>query len=177
MGSTWLCAQHSTLATVSVLGSLMCAQIAAWTLYLSWFPCTWRQANSPISQIPQCTCTISHNVPFRTEMGTFLFWMVHCGILARCTMGFVRLSCCQDCVTVYVHLLLQACHSDPCWTLYYSNAIIAPPIAEDSLLSCVTLLNHTGWPPASRHSTGGDPFCTLYFNNPELIGPWEMQLE
>ena len=29
--------------------------------------------NSPISQIPQYTCLISHNTPFRTEMCPFLF--------------------------------------------------------------------------------------------------------
>ena len=40
----------------------------------------------PISQIP-----ISHKTPFRTEMCTFLFWMVHCGIWDRCMMGFVNL--------------------------------------------------------------------------------------
>ena len=44
----------------------------------------------PISQIPQCTCSISHNAPFRTEMCTFLFWMVHCGIWDRCIVGFVN---------------------------------------------------------------------------------------
>ena len=36
--------------------------------------------NRPISQIPQCTSPISHNALFRTEMCTFLFWMMHCGI-------------------------------------------------------------------------------------------------
>ena len=46
--------------------------------------------NRPNSQIPQCTCPISNNALFRTEMGTFLFWMVHCGIWDRCTLGFVR---------------------------------------------------------------------------------------
>ena len=46
--------------------------------------------NWPISQIPQCTCSISHNTPFRTEMCTFLFWMVHCGIWDRCIVGFVN---------------------------------------------------------------------------------------
>ena len=35
------------------------------------------------SQIPGCTCSISHNAPFRTEMCTFLFWMEHCGIWNR----------------------------------------------------------------------------------------------
>ena len=40
--------------------------------------------NRPISQLPQCTRSISHNVPFRTEMCTFLFWMVRCWIWNRC---------------------------------------------------------------------------------------------
>ena len=39
----------------------------------------------PNSQIPECTCSISHNAPFKTEMCTFLFWMwdmepMHSGI-------------------------------------------------------------------------------------------------
>ena len=46
--------------------------------------------NRPISQFPDCTCSISHNVPFRTEMFTFLFWMEHCGIWNRCILGFVN---------------------------------------------------------------------------------------
>ena len=41
--------------------------------------------------LSQCTCSISHNTPFRTEMCTFLFWMVHCGIWNRCIVGFVNL--------------------------------------------------------------------------------------
>ena len=32
------------------------------------------------SQIPECTCFISHIALFRTEMYTLLFWMEHCGI-------------------------------------------------------------------------------------------------
>ena len=32
---------------------------------------------------------VSHNAPFRTEMWTFLFWMVHCGLWGRCTVGNV----------------------------------------------------------------------------------------
>ena len=39
---------------------------------------------------PECTCSISHNAPFRTEMCTFLFWMEHCGIWNRCILGFVN---------------------------------------------------------------------------------------
>ena len=52
--------------------------------------------NWPHSQIPECTCSISHNATSRTEMCTFLFWMLHCGIWNRCILGFVKL--------VYYHL-------------------------------------------------------------------------
>ena len=47
--------------------------------------------NRPISQIPHCTCPITHNASFRTEMCTFLFWMVLCGICDTCIMGFINL--------------------------------------------------------------------------------------
>ena len=46
--------------------------------------------NRPISQIPKCTCSISYNAPFRSEIVTFLFWMEHCGIWDRCILGFVN---------------------------------------------------------------------------------------
>ena len=46
---------------------------------------------TPISQIPQSICPISHNAPFRTEMCTFLFRMVHCGIWDRYIVVFVNL--------------------------------------------------------------------------------------
>ena len=39
----------------------------------------------------ECTCSTSHNAPFRTEMCTFLLWMVHCGMWNRCILCFVRL--------------------------------------------------------------------------------------
>ena len=32
----------------------------------------------------------THNAPFRTEMCTFLFWMVHCEIWNRCILEYVR---------------------------------------------------------------------------------------
>ena len=47
--------------------------------------------NWPNLQIPGCTCSISHNVTFKTEVCTFLFWMLHCGIWNRCILGFVKL--------------------------------------------------------------------------------------
>ena len=59
--------------------------------------CWWRSiflmvapGNWLNSQILQCTHPISHNAPFRTEMCTFLFWMVYCGVceLVYCTIGF-----------------------------------------------------------------------------------------
>ena len=46
-------------------------------------------------QIPQSTCSISHNAPFRTEMCTFLFWMVHCGKWDKCLVRFVRWVFCH----------------------------------------------------------------------------------
>ena len=45
---------------------------------------TRKHGNWPNSQIPEGTCSISHNASFRTEMCTFLFWMEHCGIWNRC---------------------------------------------------------------------------------------------
>ena len=46
--------------------------------------------NRPMSQIPQCTSYISHIALFRTEIYTFLFWMVHCGIWNMRIVGFVN---------------------------------------------------------------------------------------
>ena len=43
----------------------------------------------PNSQFPQCTCSISHNATFRTEMFTFPFLIMHCGIWNRYIVGFV----------------------------------------------------------------------------------------
>ena len=57
-------------------------------------PLLWEQ-NWPNSQFPECTCSISHNAPFRTEMCTFLFWMEHWGIWNRCILGFVKLVYCR----------------------------------------------------------------------------------
>ena len=51
--------------------------------------------NRPISQISQCTCPISHNAPFRTEMCTFLFWMVYFGVWNRCIVRFVKWIYCS----------------------------------------------------------------------------------
>ena len=68
-------------------GAMMLTQ----TLELS--PCM-QACNWPTSQIPQCTCSISHKAPFRTEMCTFLLWMMHCGIWIKCIVGLVRMVYC-----------------------------------------------------------------------------------
>ena len=58
-----------------------------------------------LSHIPECTSSISHNAAFRTEMCTFLFWMVHCGIWNRCILGFVRLLYCETSLSLREFLL------------------------------------------------------------------------
>ena len=60
-----------------------------------WVCQTTVESNRPVSQIPEYTCSISCNAPFRTEMCTFLFWMEHCGIWNRCILGFVSLVNCS----------------------------------------------------------------------------------
>ena len=40
------------------------------------------------------TCPMSRNGPFRTEMCTILFRMVHCGMWDRCIVGFRNLVYC-----------------------------------------------------------------------------------
>ena len=53
----------------------------------------WRHIiNRPISQIPWCTASISHKAPLGTEMCTFLFWMMHCGIWNCRIVVFVNLT-------------------------------------------------------------------------------------
>ena len=47
-----------------------------------------------LSHIPKCTIL--------TEMCTFLFWMVHCGILDRCIVGFVNWDWF---LTLHLHLI------------------------------------------------------------------------
>ena len=51
----------------------------------------WHCPNRLISQTPQCTCLISHNVPLRKEMCTFLFWIVHWGMWDKCMVGLMTL--------------------------------------------------------------------------------------
>ena len=66
-----------------------------WQYWIKIIPSPNVNFNWPISQILECTCSISQNAPFRTEMCTFLFWMTHSGIWNRCILGFVRLVYCM----------------------------------------------------------------------------------
>ena len=91
----------------------------------------------PNSQIPDyCTCCVSHNAPFRTEMCTFLFWMEHWEIWNGCILGFVKLVYCTVGLrkqTVCVLLRIVAGHLSPeciafeeCPNLYMAQPIIQP---------------------------------------------------
>ena len=62
--------------------------------------CGCWESNRTYSQIPQCTSFIPHNAPFKTEMCTFLFWMVHYGIGAL-----------LDLWANYIFLSLALCHT------------------------------------------------------------------
>ena len=48
----------------------------------------WR--HDIVCQLAAIALTISQNVPFRTEMCTFLFWMMHCGIWNMCIVELVN---------------------------------------------------------------------------------------
>ena len=72
----------------------------------------------PNLQISQCSCPISCNAPLRMEMCMFLFWMVHCGIWDRCTMGFVVLFFCLFCqadLSIDFGTILMWCHVTDGW--------------------------------------------------------------
>ena len=64
----------------------------------------------PNSQIPQCTCSISHNAIFRTEICTFLFWILNCLMWNRFIMGFVRLAFHDSCglISLWVYQLIDS---------------------------------------------------------------------
>ena len=99
------------------------------------------ECNWPNSQIPQCTCCISHNAPCRTEMFTFLFWMVHCGIWNRCIVGFVRLIYCNRYFDILCLIFIIAA--------YVSSSILSQQYTSDpketgGLASCPICL-HPSW--------------------------------
>ena len=61
------------------------------------------QMNRPISQIPKCTYSISHNTPFKTEMCTFLLWIAYNGIWDRFILGLDRLKNASICPHSYIY--------------------------------------------------------------------------
>ena len=66
-----------------------------------WYHVSYRprqplQWNLPNSQIPECTCFISHNAPFITKR----YWMENCGIWNSCILRFVKLVYCFDCFII-----------------------------------------------------------------------------
>ena len=57
--------------------------IRNWRMKSTFCMAKWFADNRPISQMPECTCSVSHNAPF-------LFWMEHCGIWNRVILVFVN---------------------------------------------------------------------------------------
>ena len=83
-------------------------------------------------KIPEFTCPISHNAPFRTEMCTFLFWMVHLGCgtgalwdlsiwsivmsaWANTSLFYAILNTCQ--MLSYFHMYIQVWIQTPAYTI------------------------------------------------------------
>ena len=108
--------------------------------------CNWSH-----SQILECTCSIPHNTPFRTEMCTFLFWMEHCGIWYRCILGFVELvyyvlsNTVKDICDVYglTNLIkTPTCHKGPVSTLIDIILVSNPKRYIDTLNAKFVLSDH-----------------------------------
>ena len=103
------------------------------------------------SQIPQCTCLISHNALFRTGMCTFLFWMVHCGIWDRCTVGFVKLvyfvhfSTCKNRPVVQIpQCITPISHNAPFCSISVTKWCIMVHFIK---FVCIHTLKKSIWPP------------------------------
>ena len=107
------------------------ALVSQWTKLMHAFVTDFRAAM--VSQWtkftnPTMSCHISHNAPFRTEMFTFLFWMVHYGVWNRSIVGFRRLVYWYHCqrkhrwyirVNINANALLKA-STHSCVTAQYS---------------------------------------------------------
>ena len=61
----------------------------------------------------------SRGAPFRTEMGTFLFWAVHWGMSDRYIVGFARLVYCYYCLTDVSKLFCGTYNIDICMTIWH----------------------------------------------------------
>ena len=125
--------------------------------------CSDSPSDRPISQIPQCTCSLSHNAPLRTEMCTFLFWMVHCGIWNRCFCESGQLSfhpLTYIFIYVYIWVRPQRCGCLVTWFCYY---LIAKPGNMTATPS---------WPDPYAFTHSFTHFSTLsplhFFNQPSI---------
>ena len=93
-------ADHRTLSRLlQMFRYLLCARPSATAMAL---PGIYTDHdNRPISQIPQCIHSISHNAPFCNRnvhmCAHFCYKMMHRGIFAGCIVGFVKwvYSCCS----------------------------------------------------------------------------------
>ena len=101
---------------------------------------------TPNLQLLECTCSLSHNVPFRTEICTFLFWMEHCGIWNRRILGFVKLVYCN----------------------VRSNPVLTGPtsVAKISLVTpCAPPTGPASLHPALPAASGSRPFSSLVLSS------------
>ena len=112
----------------------------------------------PNSQIPECTCSMSHNAPFGTEMFTFQFWMVYSGMWNRCVMGFVRLvHCLSISMSIRPTVLVSArlsvclpvllCHSPSlCLPLSSASSSTLPIGSSVSMCTSCAFVITAHWP-------------------------------
>ena len=77
-----------------------------------WF--YWQPAVTPVM-----AWETSRGAPFRTEMGTFLFWAVHWGMSDRYIVGFARLVYCYYCLTDLSKLFCGTYNIDICMTIWH----------------------------------------------------------
>ena len=77
-----------------------------------WF--YWQPAVTPVM-----AWETSRGAPFRTEMGTFLFWAVHGGMSDRYIVGFARLVYCYYCLTDLSKLFCGTYNIDICMTIWH----------------------------------------------------------
>ena len=85
-----------------------------------WF--YWQPAVTPVM-----AWETSRGAPFRTEMGTFLFWAVHWGMSDRYIVGFARLVYCYYCLTDLSKLFCGTYNIDICMTIWHLLLIVFCP--------------------------------------------------
>ena len=88
------------------------------------------------SWIPQCSCSISHDATFRTEMCAFLFWMVHCVIWNKCIVGFIILvySVLTDSIPMCGSCIFDTTEPVNQWTLRVKQYLTPCPLDKISII-------------------------------------------